>query len=279
MSTVSNFIPQIWNAKVIRELENNLVGKQIANMNYDGEIKQKGDTVFFNSLGDVTVNSYSGTVSYEELSDEQVAMVIDQANYFAFNVQDIDAAQANVDLKNSQAQRAAYELANKCDQHILGLYAEAANTVTDATCDSSTIISDISEAGVYLDEQNVPQQGRYLIISPWVRAKLELAGVVFSINDGIKSGTGGLAWADYLGFKIYVSNNLTNASSRSSATECLALSGDAIAFAQQIMNTEDVRRESSFTTSVRGLHVFGAKVVQPKHMVRMSLTYAAETAV
>jgi len=279
MSTVSNFIPQIWNAKVIRELENNLVGKKIANMNFDGDITKKGDTVFFNSLGDTTVNSYSGTVSYEELSDEQVAMVVDQANYFAFNIHDIDKAQANVDLRGSQAADASYRLANKCDQFLLGKYAEAANQVTDATCDSSTIISDIAEAGVYLDENNVPQQDRYLIISPWVRSKLEMAGVVFSINDGLKSGTGGLAWADYLGFKIYVSNNLENAASRSSATECLAMSGNAMAFAQQIMDTEAIRRETSFATGVRGLHVFGAKVVKPKEMVRLTLTYAAETSV
>lgn len=277
MSTVSNFIPQIWNEKVIRELENNLVGKKIANMSYDGEIKQKGDTVFFNSLGDTTVKSYSGTVSYEDLSDEQVAMVIDQANYFAFKVQDIDKAQANVDLRGSQAADSAYQLADKCDTHILGMYAEAANQVTESNCDSSTIISNIAEAGVYLDENNVPQQDRYLVIAPWVRSKLEMAGVVFSINDGLKSGTGGLAWADYLGFKIYVSNNLENAKSRSSATECLALSGSAMAFAQQIMDTESMRLENSFATGVRGLHVFGAKVVKPKEMVRLTLTYAAES--
>lgn len=278
MANVPNFIPQIWNAKIIRELENNLVAKKIANMSYTGEIRQKGDTVFFNSLADPDVDDYSGTVSYGDLEDSQIAMVIDQAKYFAFNVDDIDAVQANVDLKGSQAQRAAYKLADTCDAYILGKYAEAAHQVTDSSCDTSTILSTIGLAGQKLDENNVPLQDRYLVIPPWVKLKLQLAGIDFQINDGLKTGQGGLAWADELGFKIYVSNNLTDTAS-TPTTECLALSGNAIAFAEQLMKTEAVRRDAEFATGVRGLHVYGAKVIKPKEMVRLTLTYAAETAI
>src|SRR6056297_605105 len=278
MANVPNFIPQIWNAKIIRELENNLIAKKVANMSYSGEIRQKGDTVFFNSLSDPTVDDYAGTVSYGDLEDSQIAMVIDQAKYFAFNVDDIDAVQANVDLRGSQAQRAAYQLANTCDRYILGKYAEAANQITDTSCDTSTILSKIGEAGQKLSENNVPMQDRFLVIPPWVELKLKLAGVEFKINDGLKSGQGGLSWAEELGFKIYVSNNLTNTAS-TPVTECLAMSGNAIAFAEQLMKTEAVRRDAEFATGVRGLHVYGAKVIKPKEMVRLTLTHTAETAI
>ena len=279
MGATPNFVPKIWSAKILKELENNLVAKQITNMEYAGEIRGKGDTVFFNSLSDPTVSAYNGSISsYESMSDAQIAMVVDQANMFNWKINDVDKHQSNTDLESAQVTRSAYMLANEADKHVLGLYAQAGNTITDASCDSTSILSTIGEIGVKLDENNVPQQDRYLVIPPWVKLKLELAGIKFQINDGLKNGKGGLAFTDELGFRIYVSNNLTN-SAATPVTECIACSGSAIAFAQQINKTEKLRLESDFATAVRGLHVFGAKVVKPKEMVRVTLTYTAETAI
>jgi len=276
--SAKGFVPQIWAATVLRELENNLVAKQICNMAYEGEIKQKGDTVWFNGLSDVDVKTYSGSVSYDELGNAQVGLLIDQEDYFAFKVKDIEKAQANVDLRRSQAARAGYKMANAVDEYILGLYAGAeAGTVTDATCDTATIFSDIGLAKQYLAENNVPMNDMNLVIPPWVQLKLELAGIVFSVNDGLKTGKGGVAFAEALGFKIYVSNNVVDLGTYNS--QCIACSSDAIVFAQQITETEDIRLENSFDTGVRGLGTYGAKVVKPKEMVRLNLTYNAESAI
>src|SRR5690242_19114245 len=122
MSSVAQFVPQIWTTKILRTLEDNLVAKKICNMDAEGEIKKAGDTVYFNGLADPTINTYSGSVTYEGLQDAGMTMVIDQQNYFAFKVTDIQKAQANVDLKGSQAARAAYKLKEACDTNILSLY-------------------------------------------------------------------------------------------------------------------------------------------------------------
>lgn len=279
--SILHFKPAIWDAQILRTLEDNLVARKVCNLNYSGEIKQKGDTVYFSGLADPTVTGYSGSVTYEALVDASVEMKIDQANYFAFKVGDIDAAQAQIDLKNSQASRAAYKLRDTADAYILGKYADA-NLAVDSSgssleVDSATILSTIGLAQQKLAEQNVSESDMFMILPPWVQLKLKLAGVKFSINEGI-NGTGGMAWTKDLGFDVYITNNLTNAGSVAvPETYCLAGSKNAMAYAEQIVETEQLRLQDSFDDAVRGLHVFGHKVVKPNELCRLFLKYKAET--
>ena len=276
--SISNFIPQIWSTKIIRTLEDNLVGKRICTLEAEGEIKKSGDTVFFNGLADPTISAYSGSVSYEALQDAGVVMLIDQKDYFAFKVSDIEKAQANVDVKGSQADRSAYKLQQAADSYILGLHGQAALT-SSATVTSANIFSSIGEVQNSLAQANVSDKDMWMIITPWVRLKLELAGVKFQINNGI-NGTGGMAWTDALGFDIYVTNQVVNTGTVASpVSKVLAGAYNSIGFASQIMETEAVRLESSFDTGVRGLHVYGAKVIQPNLLHTATLTYAAETTI
>lgn len=276
---VPNFVPKIWSTKILRVLEDNLVAKKICNKQYSGEIKKAGDTVYFSGLSDPTINTYSGSVSYETLKDAQVVLQIDQQKYFAFKVDDITKAQANVDLKGSQAERAAYKLKEVADSFVLGKYTDALHTVTDASLDSATVLSTLGAAQQKLAEQNVPESDMWMVIPPWVRLKLQLAGIKFQINNGI-NGTGGMAWTKELGFDIYVTNQVVNLGTVDTPqSQCLAGSYNAIVYADQIVETEAMRLENSFDTAVRGLHVYGAKVVRPDHLVRLDLTYAAETSI
>jgi hypothetical protein len=206
-------------------------------------------------------------------------MPIDQQQYFAFKVTDIQKAQANVDLKGSQASEAAYALQEAADDYVLGLYAQAGRTFADASLDSATAISTMAKAQQYLAEANVKTSDMWMVIPPWVRTKLQLAGIKFQINNGI-SGTGGMAWTDELGFDIYVTNQVTNTGSVvAPVSECLAGSYNSIVYADQIIETEAIRLEGEFSNAVRGLHVYGAKVVRPDHLVRMTLTYVDETTI
>jgi len=276
--SISNFIPQIWSTKIIRTLEDNLVGKRICTLEAEGEIKKSGDTVFFNGLADPTISAYSGSVSYEALQDAGVVMLIDQKDYFAFKVSDIEKAQANVDVKGSQADRSAYKLQQAADSYILGLHGQASLT-SSATVTSANIFSSIGEVQNSLAQANVSDKDMWMIITPWVRLKLELAGVKFQINNGV-NGTGGMAWTDSLGFDIYVTNQVVNTGTVASpVSKVLAGAYNSIGFASQIMETEAVRLESSFDTGVRGLHVYGAKVIQPNLLHTATLTYAAETTI
>jgi hypothetical protein len=270
------FIPQIWDASVLRTLEDNLVAKKICNTAPTGKVKGFGDTVYFNGLAEPTVAAYGGSLTYEALVSSQVALLVNQQNSYAFKVTDVEASMANVDLKGSQADRAAYQLKKVCDDYIMQLYTDAAaGTVTDTTCDTATILGDIGLAKQYLAENNVMENDMWMVIPPWVQLKLELAGIKFSINEGI-NGKGGMSWCKVLGFDLFVTNQVY---ATGGVSYPMAGSYRAIAFADKLMKSEAIRLEQSFDWGVRGLHVFGAKVVHPKELVQLALTPATETAI
>jgi hypothetical protein len=160
----------------------------------------------------------------------------------------------------------------------MGLYTQAGLT-SSATVTSANIFSSIGEIQNSLAQNNVSDSDMWMIIPPWVRLKLELAGVKFSINNGI-NGTGGLAWTDALGFDIYVTNQVVNTNTVASpVSKIMAGAYNSIAFASQIMETESVRLIDTFDTAIRGLHVYGGKVIQPNLLHTSTLTYGAETTI
>jgi len=274
------FIPEIWEASVLRTYEDKLIANKIS-WDKSSAVLKYGDTIHFNGLSDPTVTgSYSGTLSYETLVDSQVTLLVDQQNTYAFLVDDIEQAMANVDLKGSQAARAGFQLQKTADAYVLGATtaAQAGSTITDASLDTTTVLSVFSQAARKLDEQNVPMGEKWIVVSPWVREKLILAGVVHQINDGTNGG-GGLKWATYNDLDIYVSTNLVNATSESSATGCLAGSYRAIGFAQSILKSRMQESKDAFAYYCSGLMVYGTKVIFPNELINLQLTYAAETAI
>ena len=275
------FIPQIWDASVQRTLEDNLVALKISRTRPGTAAGKMGDTVYFNGLADPTVQAYTGSISYEDLDSGQVALLIDQQNYYAFNVTDPEQAMANVDLKGSQTSRAAYQLKKATDTYIMGLYTEAdtGNVITDATTDSATILSDVSSAVRKLEEQNVMEGNMWMTIPPWVKQKLILAGVVFQINNGTNE-KGQMAWANYLGIDMYVTNQVVNLGSAAAPqSQCMFGAYDAIVYDSVLEKSRMMELENSFAYGCSGLNVFGAKVIRPKELGYMNLTYSAETAI
>ena len=279
MST-KNFAPKVWAATILRTLESKLVGKKICNTDYTGEIKKQGDAVYFNGLADPTIFSYTGAdITYESLEDSRVTLLVDQANAFAFKVGDIEAAQASMDMKGSQAQRAAYKLAQTCDTFIMNKYSDAGKTVTAATITSANVLSFIGAFKQKLAESDVDPSDMWMVIPPWMQLKLELAGVKFSINEGIK-GKGGMMWCDTLGFDIYVTNQVINTGTEDTPiSQIMAGSGMALAMADQILETETLRAINTFDDLVRGLHVFGVKVIKDQELVTGAATLGSETSI
>jgi hypothetical protein len=217
-------------------------------------------------------------VSYEPLVDASVDLILDTDNYYAFDIEDVDMAMANVDVKGSQTQRAAYKLKQAADTSIMSLYAQAgAGTVTDATCDTATILSDLGLLSQYLAENGVPEGDMWMVIPPWVKLKLQLAGIKFSTNEGL-NGKGGMAWANELGFDIFVTNQVVE-TANTPVSEILAGSYNAIGYAQALEKSEAFRAEAAFATHVRGRMLYGCKVLKPKELARATLTYAAESAI
>ncbi len=274
------FIPEIWDAAINRTYEGaNVSGKIVDDRS--GMIEY-GDTIHFNGLADPSISSYDGSdISYEESETSRVSLLVDQQNKYGFRIDSIEKAMANVDLPGSQAARAGYKLARTRDAYVLGANTagKALLSVTDATCDSATILSDVSEVARKLEEQNVPMGQKWMVISPWVKEKLLLAGIVHNINEGMDGKKGGKAWATYNDLDIYISTNLVNFEASGSATTCLAGSYRAIGYAESLLVNEVMKDINKFGDYCRGLQVFGTEVIFPNELVNVQLTYAAETAI
>lgn len=276
----NNFAPKVWAATILRTLEDNLVARKICNTKYTGTIKKSGDAVYFNGMADPTISAYTGaTITYEALQDSRITLLVDQADMFAFKVGDIEDAQAEMDVKGSQAQRAAYGLKKACDTYIMGLYTGAGKTATTATVTSANVLSVLGNYAQLLMESNVDESDMWMVIPPWFKIKMELAGIKFQVNNGL-NGKGSMAWSDQLGFDIYVSNQVVNTGTVATpVSQIMAGSGMAIAFADQINETETLRAIDTFDDLVRGLHNYGAKIVKPLELVSGAMTFGSESTI
>jgi len=269
------FIPEIWSAKLFVRLRKTLVAASIVTREYEGEITAFGDTVKINEIGPVTVNDYTKytSLTWQELDAAQKELKIDQAKSFSFTVDDIDTAQQKPKVMNAALSEAAYAIADTIDQFILGLNTEAGvlnttnlgSATSGISTSSGNVIENFSYAARYLDEANVPRGNRFAVIAPWVHQKLILAeagGIsATAVPKVFDSGvlTSGFA-GQVAGFNILVSNNVVTTST---VYHNMFLTPDAIAYAGQIIKVQAVERESYFDTGVKGLYVYGGKVVRP----------------
>ena len=273
---LDNFIPEIWSARLLKHLDEDLVFKQLVNTDYEGEIRNVGDTVRVNRIGDIVVGSYTkdGEIGApQQLSGEQLVLTIDQFKYFNFYVDDIDAAQQNPKTMDDAMNRAAFALAKEVDKYIAGLYTQAGVKLDnsgagyqvgteDTKQNPYDLVVDIVEQ---MDTHNIPGAGRWLVIPPWFHAAL------------LKSEEYKLAFQDYkttgeiptiAGIRILMSNNLpTKKISNVDFSVLLAGTNMAISFAQQLNKVEAYRPEKRFADAVKGLLLFGAKVFYPESLV------------
>jgi hypothetical protein len=276
-----NVIPKLYSGKILRTLENNLVAKKICPMSPSAEITKMGDTVYFPSLADPTIGTYTGAAfTYEDVDDAKTALLIDQYKYFAFQVDDIDTAQASIDIKGSQAERAAYKLRDTIDAAILARYVDAGTSLIESAVTSATILSSIARIGRALDEKNVMANDRWLVINPIVKERMILAGIKFQIENGGTGMDGGISFCDYLDFKVYVSNNLyKTGTDETQVAYVMGGSTNSIMFAQQIMKTRAMELQTSFKMGVSGLVTYGIKTIKPQELVTNVMTFAAESAI
>ena len=261
--SISNFIPELWSARLLANFDKNLVLAGLCNTDWEGEIQDKGDTVHIQRPGAITAKSYGGSVTYETPTSDTRSLVVDQDDYYAFAVDDADRVQANVDLVDRYTERAAYSLADSLDQYLASLYTAAG--LTDITLDVGTddAYDKLVTAGQQLDEENIPRVGRWVAVTPRGYADLlqndKFIHATQSGDDVIATGRVGQA----AGFDVFMSNNLVN----SSTTFYKYLYGtrDAVTYARQLLGApEAIRREGAFEDAIRGRMVYGAKAVESK---------------
>lgn len=274
---ISAFIPEVWSAELMVALRKKLVFAQpgITNRNYEGEISQSGDTVRITSISDPTIGTYVPNVTAitpENLTDAQRTLVIDQAKYFAFEVDDVEMRQAKGNVMPEAMSRAAYKLADVVDQYIAAFYTSvpAANDLGTVSFVAATPTNaydlGLVPLSIKLDEANVPSDNRWIVVPPWFYGRLLLDSRFIKVNEsGTSSGLRNAEVGSAAGFTIYKSNNVVISSGDD--YEILAGAGNtAISYAEQINKVEAYRPQSSFSDAVKGLHLWGAKVIRPDHL-------------
>ncbi|MBR6506634.1 MAG: hypothetical protein IKT37_03420 [Clostridia bacterium] len=266
-----NSIEKVISAEIMRTNEDNLLANRICNTSFVGDIKNRGDSVTFVGLNDPTVYDYDGTVTYEDIQDSATILRIDQDKAFSFKVADLEALRSSLGLKDSQAKRASYNLKKEVDAYVFGLYDQAENYFEEAkSVTPANVLQLIGEVKEMLETKNV-QDGRiWIVVPPFVKTKLMLAGIKFQINNGV-NGSGTIGFTDELGCDLYVSNQL--AAEENGTVHLMAGSYSAIAYAEQVLDIQYIDRlENSFDSAVRGRIVFGAKVIKPKELVDVPVT-------
>ena len=293
--TNSFFLPSVYSKKVLNFFRKSSVIEAITNTDYSGEISAYGDSVNIIKEPVISVSAYTRNTdtTQQMLTDAETSLVVDSANAFKFIVDDIEKNMSHVNFKEVASSSAAYALKDAYDAAVLvtmfaGVPASAPNHILGA--DSATDLG----AGVFdgagnidlgqsetdpldvmarmarlLDEQNVPEEGRWFVASPDFYEVLgQSSSKLLSVdyNGGQGSIRNGLVSSGKLrGFDMYKSNNI--AATSNAAGKCLAGHMSSTATANTILSTEVLRDPTSFGDIVRGLHVYGAKVLRDEAIV------------
>jgi P22 coat protein - gene protein 5 len=281
---IVNFVPKIWSANILSNLRSKLVyaGPGISNRDYEGEIAQAGDTVHIVSFTDPAVRAYtkSTDITYDLLTDADRTLVVNQSDYFAFTVDDIDRRQALPGFIAKASQGAAYNLVKNVDTYVATALLNAVNgTGNDVGPVSVTVAAADAYAKIFvamrtkLNRAAVPMEGRWAVVPP------ELYGYLLQDSRFVTanaSADGGRALHEgfvgrIAGFDIYESNTTPQSGS---AYHIIAGTPIANTFADQISETEAIRLEKQFGDGVRGLHLYGTKVVYPAALALATATLA-----
>lgn len=271
--SVKNFIPTIWSARLLEHLNKTHVYASLVNRDYEGEIKNYGDTVKINQLGRVTIKDYTKGVDIddpEDLSGDQLILTIDQGKYFNFAIEDVDKAQVNPKLMDGAMQESAYGMNDVTDLFLANLMAVNAQNNGVLGTDESPIVPTKNDAydylvdlGTDLTEKDVPMLGRWVVVPAWFHGLLlkdqRFVGNGTDYNKAILQG-GEVGTA--AGFRVWLSNNTPN--TEGTKYKLIAGTIKGASYAEQILETEAYRPEKRFSDAVKGLHVYGGKVVQPK---------------
>ena len=310
-----NFTPQIFSQKVLKFFRRASVAEDITNTDYTGEIENFGDTVNIIKEPTITVSQYTrgSVVNTQNLADDQITLTVDQANAFAFKIDDIEERQSHINFEALATSSGAFSLKRKYDANVLQAISDGAGiagaddaslsgglttTNTSLGTASSPINVETDDAGInlmllmarVLDDQSVPEENRWFVAPPIFYEKMFQAGnkiaEVQVTGDASSNLRNGLATPGTLaGFRCYKSTALNSTAGTdqvtlsgvaTDASENVILAGhiSSTATASHIAKTEVVRSTESFSDVVRGLHVFGRKVLRPEAIVRGVIDFA-----
>jgi len=295
-----NFIPEIWSGKLIQNFYDATVLAAISNTDYEGEIRRQGDTVNIRTTPNITIRDYvkGQNLVVENPDKPKIQLVIDKGEYFACVEDDIDKVQSDINLMDTWSKDASEQMKIKIDQRVLtdilpdiaaanrgttaGQQSSAFNlgttaaplTVTKDGASSTTAVVDLLvDMGTVLDEANVPESGRFVVIPARMAGlikKSELKDASLT-GDGVSIVRNGrLGMIDR--FTLYVSHNLKV--DTGGKFNIIAGHKMGFTFASQMTEMETLRSTSTFGDIIRGLQVYGYKVVKPEALSQAVITFA-----
>lgn len=276
----TNFIPKVWSTKIEQERDALLVASKLCNRQYEGDIKQVGDKVKINGVSRPTISDYNdltGLGEMERPEDQSTLLEITEQKAFHFYVGDIDKRQAAGDIMEAEKKEAAAGLAEVMDSFIYSHYKEAGITQTVTSLTSSNVMSTISGVLAKLWKNKVPRNEKIsLEATPEFIEKLLLANVLMNTqNSGIIT-SGIVGTLKVFNVDVYMS---TNIHSDSTNGDCIFVrTQKAIAMADSLKEVKAYEPANYFGEAVKGLQVYGAKVVRPSELAVIKVkAYGAET--
>lgn len=275
---ITKFVPKIWSASLLTALRDRLTYAQggVINRNYEGDIARAGDSVHITSFEDPAVRKYTknGAITWDLLTDSQQTLIVDQSDYFAFKVDDIDRRQAMPGFVDETSIGASYNLAAEADKYVAGLMvAGAGKKLTGVALTTGADVYDLLvEMRTALTKTNTPTDGRWVVLPPEAYALLlgddrfiraDAAGT----TEGLRNAVVGRA----AGFTIVESNRVPYTAA-SKDWDIVAGHGIATTYAEQIASVKAVDLQDTFGEGIKGLHLYGAKVIRPKQLVSAKAT-------
>jgi hypothetical protein len=282
-----NFIPELWSGKLIENFYDATVLAAISNTDYEGEIRQYGDTVNIRTTPEITIRDYvkGQSLTVENPDKPKIQLVIDKGEYFACVEDDVDKVQSDINLMDTWTKDASERMKIKIDQRVLtdilpgiattnkgatageqsasfnlGTTGSPLTVTKDGAGGTVSVVDLLVDLGTVLDEANCPEQNRFVVIPA------KMAGLIkkSELKDASLTGDGtSIVRNGRLGmvdrFTLYVSHNLNVSSGKYSL---IAGNKMGFTFASQMTNMETIRSESTFGNIVRGLQVYGYKVVK-----------------
>ena len=295
-----NFIPELWSGKLIENFYDATVLAAISNTDYEGEIRQFGDTVNIRTTPEITIRDYvkGQTLTVENPDKPKIQLLIDKGEYFACVEDDVDNVQSDINLMDTWTKDASERMKIKIDQRVLtdllpdigafnkgatagektssfnlGTTASPLQVTSSGAGGTKSVVDLIVDMGTVLDEANAPEQNRFMVVPA------KFAGLVkkSELKDASLSGDGtSIVRNGRLGmidrFTIYVSHNLKVTDSNK--FHLVAGHNMGFTFASQMTNMESIRSESTFGDIIRGLQVYGYKVVKPEALSESVIQFA-----
>jgi hypothetical protein len=294
-----NFIPEIWSGKLIENFYDATVLAAISNTDYEGEIKGQGDTVNIRTQPNITIRDYvkGQNLVVENPDKPKLQLVIDKGEYFACVEDDIDRVQSDIKLMDMWSKDASEQMKIKIDQRVLtdmlpdiastnkgataGAVSSAFNLGTtstpvsvskDGSGGTTSVLDLIVDMGTVLDEANCPEQGRFLVIPARMaglikKSELKDASLTGDGTSVVRNGRLGMIDR----FTLYVSHNLKVTTS----TKYHVIAGTkmGLTFASQMTEMETLRSTTTFGDIIRGLQVYGYRVVKPEALVESVVSF------